>query len=122
MPQAHTTRGFKTVDVVISSGTAVSSSLQIQHTDIVGFYMPSAWDAAEMGFQVSDDGTNWFGVSDSAGNLLSIPVAASEFITLPDSYIQGNKFCRLRSQAAGTGAATNQTADRTIRVVKRQLP
>lgn len=117
---AHTTRSH-TVDVVIPINTALSNAIQIAHTDIVGFYMPAAWDAADIGFQVSDDGTTFFAVSDSTGALVTIPVAASEFITLPDSFIQGNRHVRLWSQN-GSGAGVNQTAARTIKIVKRQLP
>jgi hypothetical protein len=88
----------------------------------VGFYMPAAWTAADIGFEVSNDNTALYGVSNSAGALITIPVLADEFITLPDSFIQGNRWVRLRSQNGGTGAAVNQTAARTIKIVKRQLP
>lgn len=116
---AHTTRSH-TVDVIIPISTALSNAIQIAHTDIVGFYMPAAWTAADIGFQVSDDNVTFFAVSDQAGALISIPVAASDFITLPDSFIQGNRWIRLWSQTAGVGV--NQAAARTIKLVKRQLP
>lgn len=112
--------GRHTVDVTIPINTALSNAIQITFTDIVGFYMPTAWDAADIGFQVSHNGTTFFAVSDSAGALVTIPVAVDEFITLPDGFIQGNKHCRLWSQN-GSGAGVNQLAARTIKLVKRDL-
>jgi hypothetical protein len=113
--------GRHTVDVTIPINTALSNAIQITFTDIVGFYMPAAWTAADIGFEVSHDGVTYYIVSDSAGALVTIPVAADDFITLPDGFVQGNKWCRVRSQNGGTGAAVNQLAARTIKLVKRDL-
>ena len=51
----------KTGRVVISSGQSESSVLELVSETIVGVYMPSAWDAADVGFGASYDNIELFG-------------------------------------------------------------
>ena len=102
------------VSVIISSGSALSPS--IDKRGLVGgsLQFPAAWTAASLAFKVSNDGTNFFPLKDQFGALVELtglPAAAGEGRNLPDD-LWAFPYFKLWSETSG--ADTNQGADRTF--------
>jgi hypothetical protein len=74
--------------------------------------MPAAWTAANLTFQVSHDGTNFFNLYDKDGTEYTVTADASRAIILPLSDWVGIEHLKIRSGTAA--AAVNQGAERTI--------
>ena len=104
--------------VVILSGQAESGVLKLVSETVVGLYMPSAWDAADLVFSASQDGVNFSDVHDF-GSPLAVQVDAGQYIPLDISKFVGVSYLKVRSESGGT--PVNQTADREIVPVFRTL-
>ena len=104
--------------IVISSGQAESGVLKLVSETVVGLYMPSAWDAADLVFRASHDGVNFFDVHDF-GAPLTVQADAGQYIPLDVSKFVGVAYLKVRSEAGG--APINQTANREIIPVFRTL-
>lgn len=104
--------------VVISSGQAESGVLKLVSETVVGLYMPSAWDAADLVFSASHDGTNFFDVHDF-GAPLTVQADAGQYVPLDVAKFVGIAYVKVRSESGGT--PVNQTADREIIPVFRTL-
>jgi hypothetical protein len=107
--------------VVIPSGQAVSSAIKLNHGEIpIGLIMPSAWDSAVIGFQVTRDGTNFYNVKGSpyggTYGFISQAVDPNVYVVIDPVLTRGLRWFRLRSMTSA-GADVNQTASRTITVV-----
>ena len=108
----------KTGRVVISSGQAESGVLKLVSESVVGLYMPSAWDAADLVFSASHDGVSFFDVYDF-GAPLAVQADAGQYVPLDVSKFVGVSYLKVRSESSGT--PVNQTADREIIPVFRTL-
>lgn len=100
----------------ILSGSALSGEVHLHNQRLFGILMPAAWDAANLTFQASIDGSNFFEVYDDNGNEVTVTAAASRFIVLsaPLLYL-GLQRIIIRS---GTAASpVNQTANRTLNLI-----
>ena len=104
--------------VVISSGQAESGVLKLVSETVVGLYMPSAWDAADLVFSASQDGVNFFDVYDF-GSPLAVQADSGQYIPLDISKFVGVSYLKVRAESGGT--PVNQTADREIIPVFRTL-
>lgn len=86
---------------------------------IYAIKMPAAWDAAGLTFQTSVDGTTWSDVYLPNGDEYSVSVAASTWVLLDPTYLEGlGPYIKLRS--GSSGSPVNQTADSAIGVYVRQ--
>lgn len=105
----------------IASGAALSNAFKLEYDDLVGIYMPAAWTAASLGFQVSYDGSTYFPMRDAANAVVNITltVAAGQFVKLPTNYVTGGLWVKLWSNTAG--ADTNQAADRDLVLVTQPI-
>jgi hypothetical protein len=108
----------KTGRIVIASGQSESSALKLVSETIVGIYMPAAWDAADLLFRASQDGTTFVDMYDF-GSRLAVQAAAGQYLPLDFSKFVGVAYLKIKSQ---TGAsAVNQTAERVLTPVFRAL-
>lgn len=108
-----------TFAVTIPNGGSLSNGVFTRNLDLFGILMPSAWTNAQLTFQVSDNGEDWYDLYDDT-NEFSLPtqsVAADHAISggvLADVFHAYN-WIKVRS---GTSAAgVNQGADRIIKLV-----
>lgn len=109
---------FETIPVTITSGTAVSSTANIQGRDIVGISMSAGWDAAALTFQASPDGQTFQDVfTPPGGSEQSYTVAANRYYPISWGSFSGMQALKLRSGTTAT--PVNQTANRVIGVVVR---
>ena len=106
-------------NVTITSGTSVSTTLDLKSRPIVGVALPSSWTTADITFQVSFDGTTWHDVYSIWGDELIVPAAASRYITFSTYESLGARYIRVRSGTAAS--AVNQAADRTLRILTRKV-
>lgn len=98
--------------ITIASGQTLSDAADLHGTTLVGFYMPSAWTAANITFKTSQDNVTFADIYDGAGNVKTCTVAASQFIPLDLSNFLGSRYVKLASSAS-------QGADRAITLVSR---
>lgn len=98
----------------IASGQSLSGVVDLGEIPLVAIQMPAGWDAANITFQASYDGTNFFNLVDGSGNEVTVtnPVA-NRYIMIRAFYdFFGVRFFKVRS---GTSAVpVNQTAQRQI--------
>ena len=104
--------------VVISSGQSESSVLELVSETIVGIYMPSAWDAADIGFRASYDNTSFADIPE-LGSPLTAQAAADQYVPLDFTKFVGVAYLKFKSESGGV--AVNQTADRVLIPVFRTL-
>ena len=100
------------IPVVIAINTSLSSAVQIFGGLLSIIEMPAAWDAANLTFQTSGDGTNYFNVYDDSGTEVTVTASTSRRIRLEPSQWAGIQYIKIRSGTAGV--AVNQTAARTL--------
>ena len=108
----------KTGRVVIASGQSESSVLNLVSETIVGIYMPAVWDAADLVFRASQDGTNFVDVHDF-GSRLAVQAAGGQYVPLDFSKFVGVAYLKIKSQTGGS--AVNQMAERVLTPVFRVL-
>jgi hypothetical protein len=103
--------------VTIANGNSLSPSVSIGADTLVGLWMPAAWNAAGITFQVSPDGTNYAELQDGAGNAVSLVVTAGIFVYLSPTNWRSINMLKLRS---GTLAVpVNQGASCTVTLYGR---
>ena len=103
----------------ISSGQSLSASIDIKDQPIVAIQMPSTWTAANLTFQGSSDGTNFFTVYNMEGDEFTVTVAASRYVVLSPFEFQWARYIKIRSGTSG--APVNQAGDRTLVIVTRRI-
>lgn len=101
--------------VTIASGAAISSVAKI-HDNLVLAVIVAGWTVADMSFQGSVDGTNYYDLYDATGAIIDItPVAnAASQIADPLSFAPWN-FVKVKSVASGV--AVNQATSRTVNLL-----
>jgi hypothetical protein len=113
--------------VTIASGASLSGAAHIgfalsgggSRGTLVGIQMPSAWTAASLTFQASNDGTTFTNLYDAAGNEVSVTTDASRWIALDPADFAGITHLKVRSGTSGT--AVNQGADRVLTLIVRAV-
>lgn len=105
--------------VTIAAGASASADIFSQGHALVGIFMPAAWTAANIGYEVSFDNKTWVTAYDNAQNLEQSKVQASSFISIPLGDAIFAPFLRLKSVDA-TNAAVNQVAAATLILVLRR--
>lgn len=105
--------------VQIPANAALSDAIDLDGVTLVGIQMPSAWDAANLTFQVSVDGSTFANLYDQAGSEVTVNASAGRYIVVDHLTFLGIRYLKVRS---GTSAApVNQTASRVLTVVVRSF-
>jgi len=99
---------------VIAISTSLSAAVYIRGGLLAVIEMPAAWDAANLTFQASGDGTNYFNLYDEFGTEVTVTASTSRRIRLEPSQWAGIQYLKIRSGTAGT--PVTQTAERTLYV------
>jgi hypothetical protein len=104
---------------IIGAGTALSAPVGIGESQLHGILLPSVWTTANLTFQVSVDGTNFFELYDDAGNEITVNAAASRYCALDPTRWRSIYSLIVRS---GTSASpVNQVAQATITLQTRPI-
>lgn len=114
---------YKEATVTIANGAAVSDSIQgndLSEADSFTIAFPSAWTAADLGFEVSDDdGATWLPFRDAVWGrvrIQNVATGAAAVVAVPAELwgVTKHALFRLVSLNTSTGANENQLADRTL--------
>lgn len=118
---SHTACITQTVTIKFSSGTALSSGIDLWNPDLFGFspliiVTPAAWTTAVITAQLSLDGVTWSDIHLLAGEFTtSGTVLANQAHVLSAYPFRGVPFIRFRSGNAAI--PVNQLADRIVTVI-----
>jgi len=107
------------VEFTIANGESLSAAAVIGGLSPAALIMPSAWTAANITMQASQDGTNFYNVYESDGNEYTITAAALRFILLQVADMPSVRWLKFRSGTSGT--PVNQGAARTLTLVVRPV-
>jgi len=100
--------------VVIAINTSLSAALKIYGGLPAMIEMPAAWTAANLTFQTSGDGSNYFDVYDELGVEVTVIASTSRRIRLDPVMWAGIQYIKIRSGT--TGVPVVQLAERTLYV------
>lgn len=111
---------FSIPAVLIANGTSLSALIEIGAGELVGIIVPNGWTAANLSFQGSVDGTNFFNLYDNFGAEIgvTVPVLTGCFLAW-DPSVKAPIYLKIRSGTLGT--PVNQGADRTLTAVIRKI-
>lgn len=103
----------------IANGASLSGALVITENYPTGLILPALWTAADLTFQGSADGVNFYNIYDSAGTEVTVKAAASRLVRLTPADWVGLMAIKIRSGTSGTPVA--QGADRIINIIAKAL-
>ena len=114
---------MKLTATIASGATGLSGSVHLggpdRGTSLVAIQMPATWVTANLTFQASWDGTNFFNVHAADGTEVVVTAAASRWIILDPADFASASYVKVRSCTSAT--PVDQTATRTIVLVTRQV-
>ena len=103
--------------VTIANGEALSGEFYLGPYAFLSVEMPSAWTAANIGFQVSrESGGTFVPLYDEFGNLVEIAPSTGQMHVAP-AEVAGQLYVKLWSQNAGVNE--NQGAERTLGLIMK---
>lgn len=105
--------------VSIANGASLTASINLLDSPVVAIQMPASWTTADLTFQGSNDGTNFFNVYNLSGDEYTITAAASRYIVLSPFEFQWARYIKIRSGTAGT--PVTQGGARTLVLVTRRV-
>jgi hypothetical protein len=118
----------RSVTVTIANGASLSDADAISINEsrdkpahsLVAILMPSAWTAADLTFQVSNDNTTFYEMVNTAGNNVSVTSpAADEWVAIDPADFVGVEYLKVRSGTVG--AAVAQGAARVLTLLTRPV-
>lgn len=113
IPLAH---ALTVKSATIADGQSLSGEVVCDGLALAAIVVPSGWDAADITFQGSVDGTNFFNVHDEATDTeWTVQAGASRYIRLNSALTAGIR--RLKVRSGTSGAAVNQTGAVTVQLV-----
>lgn len=105
--------------VTIANAASLSDAMDLQGARLVGIRMPATWTAAGLTFQVSEDGTNFVDLYNSAGEVAYTTAAGSRGLSFLAEDFLGWRYVKVRS---GTAASpVNQGGARTLILIGASL-
>jgi len=106
--------GTKEIQATIAINTSLSAAVELGGHSVERIIMPAAWDAADLTFQISDDGgTTFQNVYWDWGAEMVVDAAASYTIEL-SPFVKLSNLDQLKVRSGTAGTPVVQTAARTI--------
>ncbi len=103
----------------IAASASLSGAVPLGAGTPIVIEMPTAWDAANLTFQTSSNGTTFQDYYDSSGNEFTVVASASRNIKIEPSDFAGARHIKIRSGTASV--PVNQSAIRSINIGLRVL-
>lgn len=111
---------ISSLDFLIANGGSLSAAVQLNGLFGEAIIMPAAWTAAGLSFAAcATQGGTFLPLVDVTGVELTLVVAASTRIVLPQGLIRSHNWIKL--QSGTSAAAVNQGADRTLTLLTRDF-
>ena len=107
-------QAIETKTATIENGGSLSGAVDLGGRKLVAIVMPAAWDAADLTFQASPDGVNYFDVYDGSAER-TVEVAADYYSALAIGDWVGIRWLKVRSGTSGTPVA--QTLESVLTLV-----
>ena len=109
--------------VTIPASASKSELLNTQGRALVGIFMPSAWTAADIGFEANWDSNpnDMFVVYAAGGTIQTVTVDANQYIAFPMTSVSFVPYMKITSVASGSATPTVQAAAREIILVFRNF-
>lgn len=105
---------------IIYSGTAVTGSIDTKDQPILAIRIPASWTTANLTFQGSQDGTNFFDVYNLYGDEFTVTVGGTaRYVVMSPFDFQWARYIKIRSGTTGT--PVNQGADRSLLIITRRV-
>lgn len=112
--------------VVIEENESLSGAVNCEGSSLAAVILPPDWTTADITFQASADGTNWFNVFDAAENEVTILQATAnvdgegaylgQYTALDPTLFRGVGRLKVRSGTSGT-PVTQTGANKTVTLV-----
>lgn len=122
---AQSTDAYVRSSAVIAGGEAISNAVDISKLQLLGVavIVPSAWTGADIGFEVSVDGSVWVPLYDDTGARVKISGVATNtsrvYIAPAEVWAAGAfPYLRLVSLNTSTGANINQGGVRSLMLIR----
>jgi hypothetical protein len=100
------------IPVTIALGGSLSPAVKVRGGLLSIIEMPAAWDAANLTFQTSGDGSTFMNLYDENGTEVTVTADASRRVRLEPS--QWASIAEIKVRSGTSGAAVAQSADRTL--------
>ncbi len=100
------------IPVTIASSASLSSAVKLRGELLTIIEMPAAWDAANLTFQTSGDGSTFMNLYDENGSEVTVTAAVSRRIRLEPSQWAGIAEIKVRSGTSSS--AVTQSATQTL--------
>lgn len=119
------TGGISVIGAEINNNEAISGSVDLGGFSLIALEMPELWAGTQVTFQCKAERSqtsaesieDWDNVYDSAGNELTVTVAANRVVTdIPE--LAPLRFIRIRSGTSTT--PVNQSPSKQIRIICKQ--
>ena len=111
---------LSSITATIASGTAITGSIDLKDQPILAVRIPASWTTANLTFQGSQDGTNFFDVYNLYGDEFTAVVGgASRYVVMSPFDFQWARYIKIRSGTTGT--PVNQGADRSLLIITRRV-
>lgn len=109
--------GTKEAEVTILINESLSAAVECGGFDVLRVVMPAGWDAADITFQVSDDGgTTFRNLYWDWGAEMAIDAAAGRVIEL-SPFVLLQHIDQIRVRSGTSGVAVSQSTARTLYLV-----
>lgn len=109
----------RTLIATIPQGQSLSGIVDLDGLIVCGFYVNTPWTAANLTFQASYDGINFFNVYTQTGAEYQVTTTPPRFSNISSYDLAGARFLRVRSGTSG--AAVVQAGNRDIFIMTRKF-
>jgi hypothetical protein len=97
---------FTAPSFAFEAAATASAAVHTNGVLIEGLYIPAGWTAANITFQVSEDGTTWSDLYDIDGGPVSAAPVAGTAMMVPPAMLRGFSWMRLVSSVAQVSAVS----------------
>lgn len=102
------------MEASIAINTSLSDAIDLKNNRLSYIQMPAAWTAANLTFQVSEDGATFNNLYNDAGTEYTVTADANRVLRLTLHDWLAVRYMKIRSGTAGS--PVNQAAARTLRL------
>ena len=88
--------------VVIEDNASLSSPVASEGFALAGILVPAGWVTADITFQASADGTNWFNLFDDTATEVTVEAAAESYVAFDGRPFRGIPRLKVRSGTAAS--------------------
>ena len=104
--ESYGTQRIDGIEIILADGETETTAAVLHGTTLAGFYIPSGFSGANIEFQSSHNGVDFFVVYGATGSDETRPAAASRYIFINPQCFYGCRYLKLVSDVAQSGDIT----------------